>query len=74
MAGCRCCLVLCPVPPPAAVKLPTLLAHANVDERGSAHLAHCLQDILRFMAVREEKLFPIDAYIGHSAEYQKRNA
>jgi len=56
------------------VKLPTLLAHANVDERGSAHLAHCLQDILRFMAVREEKLFPIDAYIGHSAEYQKRNA
>jgi len=54
------------------VKLPTLIAHARVDERGMAHVQLCVQDILKHMLLQEESLFPMEAYIDYSAEYAKK--
>ena len=31
-----------------------------------------VQDILRFIAAREETLFSLDEYVSYSLEYQKR--
>jgi mortality factor 4-like protein 1 len=45
------------------VKLPTLISHARIDERGLAHITLCVQDIMKFILAQEDVFFPLEAYV-----------
>lgn len=46
------------------VKLPQLISHTRIDERGLAHISLCIQDIMKYMLGQDEAtLFPLDAYV-----------
>lgn len=46
------------------LKLPTLISHAGIDERGLAHISLCVQDVMKFMLSQEEQLFPLEVYVN----------
>lgn len=54
------------------VKLPSMLSHARIGERGVAHLLVGLTDILKYLLLKETQLFLADAYVEYSEEYAKK--
>ncbi len=56
-----------------SVKLPVLLAHTSLDERGMSHLTQCIHDMAKYLVRNAPHLF-LNTYTSPSHEYIKAAA